>query len=61
MPYTFLYTVFTLFPSLARHSSCSTAHPADHVDPLLKSVNSLSLLECVQKETPNTKQLYRIL
>lgn len=44
MPYTYLYTVFILFHSMARHSACSTAHPEEHVSPLVKSVNLLSYL-----------------
>jgi len=46
---------------MARHSACSTAHPAEHVGPLVKFVSSISFLECVHKETPKNKQLYRIL
>jgi hypothetical protein len=54
MPYTFLYTVFTVLPSTARHSACSTAHPSEHVGPLVKCANLLSFLECVHMGNPNS-------
>lgn len=60
MSYTLPYIVFTRFPSMATDSACSTIYPAELEGPLAKSVNLLSFLGCVHKETPKSKHVYCI-